>query len=195
MKFKHNIYGGGYKTNLHGLNFETKTFLGKLIEQNGFRLDQINKMNKSSFLYKIFHNHKFIGYYGSKNQIYLALKFLYPHKINNQYIAQVLSKKIFPDAFIINIWTKTLVIFEKKWQQRAGSVDEKIQTAPYKIAMFEKLLRNLPLKIMYHYILSRYFDSPKYRNIKEYYDANHQVEIFVENENLDQFNILTYLQS
>lgn len=184
---------GGKQTNIHGLDFEQKTYLGDWIQDSGFTLEQFSGNNTRTQLFKVYKDKKLIAYYGRQGQIYTLLKFLYPDKMSNEYIKTVLSKRIFPDAFIFNIKHKELVIFEKKWQQSSGSVDEKLQTAPYKLQMFEKLTRNIKLKIKYQYILSKWFANPEYRNIKEYYQNNNKVELWVEEENFNKFDVGKYL--
>ena len=184
---------GGAKTNLNGINFEEKTYLGEWIIKEGYELKQIMNSTSRTQLFEVYKGNKHIAYYGRQGKVYDALKLVFPNKINNEYIKTVLSKKINPDAFILNIKTKKLIIFEKKWQQTSGSVDEKIQTAPFKLEMFEKLTRNLNISVMYQYILSKWFNQDAYRNVKEYYENNEQIDIWTEEENLNEFSIKKYL--
>jgi hypothetical protein len=50
--------------------------------------------------------------------------------------------------------SKTLFIIEVKYQQVAGSVDEKLQTCDFKRKQYLKLVRSLELKVEYVYVLS-----------------------------------------
>ena len=184
---------GGAKTNLNGINFEEKTFLGEWIQKEGYVLKQILKGTTRTQLFEVYKEDEMVAYYGRQGKVYDALKLVFPKEINNEFIKSVLSKKIYPDAFILNLKSKKLIIFEKKWQQTSGSVDEKIQTAPFKLEMFEKLTRNLNISVMYQYILSKWFVSDSYRNVKEYYKDNKQIDIWTEEENLNEFSIKKYL--
>ncbi|NQZ65816.1 MAG: hypothetical protein HRT99_01190 [Mycoplasmatales bacterium] len=184
---------GGAKTNLNGINFEEKMYLYNWIINSGYTLIKISTSKKSTPLFKIFYNFEFLGWYGTQGNIYKALKKEYPNQMNDKYIKEVFSKKIFPDAFILSIRKNKLTIFEKKWQQTAGSVDEKIQTAPFKLEMFHKLLRHVGLELSYQYILSEWFINKMYRNIKEYYHDKKEIRIWINNENLDQLDIEEYI--
>jgi len=185
---------GGAKTNQTGLSFEEDVYLKSWIEDKGYKLNQIDKSTSTrSVLYEILENNEVIGYYGRQHKIYLALQKIEP-LITNEYIANVFSTEIRPDAFIISKKPRVLTIFEKKWQQSSGSVDEKIQTAPYKIAMFEKLLRNFKISVQYQYILSSWFRSDQYRNIKEYYEDNKKVNIWVDGENLSDLDVDKFIK-
>ena len=183
---------GGSKTNLNGIHFEQKVYLYEWIIKKGYELKHHGKSTDRTQLYKIYKNGTFIGWYGRQSKIYNALKELFPTKITNEHVKKVLSKKINPDAFILTINGK-LTIFEKKWQQSSGSVDEKIQTAPYKIEMFNKLLKNLNVEVSYQYILSSWFKKPEYRNVKEYYEDNKHISIWTYDENLDEMNVDNYM--
>ena len=183
---------GGSKTNLNGIHFEQKVYLYEWIIKKGYDLRAEGKSTDRTQLYKIYKGDEFIGWYGRQSKIYHALKELFPTKLTNEHIKSVLSKKINPDAFILTINGK-LTIFEKKWQQSSGSVDEKIQTAPYKIEMFNKLLKNLNVEVSYQYILSSWFKKREYRNVKEYYENNKSISIWTYDENLDEMNVDNYM--
>lgn len=186
---------GGSKTNLNGIKFEEDVYLKQWIEKAGYLTAPLEIGTQRSELYGVYNKQKrLIAYYGRQGKIYEALIKMIGSSFTNQYIGEVLSKKINPDAFILNIENKTLHIFEKKWQQVAGSVDEKIQTAPFKVEMFSKLLKQFDISITYDYILSHYFTSPSYRNVKEYYKENFtNIKIWTQNENLDELDIKAYL--
>lgn len=186
---------GGAKTNLNGIKFEEDIYLKQWINKAGYEVNDITCSTKRSELYGIYNKQKkLIAYYGRQGKVYGALKELIGSHFSNIYIDQILSKKINPDAFILNIEKRTLHIFEKKWQQTPGSVDEKIQTAPFKVEMFTKLLRQFDIKVTYDYILSEYFKSASYRNVKEYYKEHFKnIRIWTQNENLNELNINNYL--
>lgn len=82
------------------------------------------------------------------------LKFLKEKKIIND------SKKIGhgckkPDECFLNEEKKIIIIIEKKFQKRGGSVCEKIQTVDFKLWQFRKLLPDH--QVHYVYCLSNWF--------------------------------------
>lgn len=84
----------------------------------------------------------------------------------------LVSKKLLPDEAYFNLETKTLSIFEKKFQQVAGSADEKPQTCAFKIWQFQKIGKAIGAeKITYTYIFNSWFKKPEYRDMLEYIDS------------------------
>lgn len=73
----------------------------------------------------------------TKHNLYRYLK-----EKNIEY-KDIISKKLLPDEAYYNEEEKILYIYEKKYQQTAGSADEKPQTCGFKIHEFRKLV--LPL--------------------------------------------------
>lgn len=81
----------------------------------------------------------------------------------------LISKKLLPDEAYFDLETKTLSIFEKKFQQVAGSADEKPQTCAFKIWQFQKIGNAIGAKkITYTYIFNSWFKKPEYRDMLEY---------------------------
>ena len=81
----------------------------------------------------------------------------------------LLSRKLLPDECYWDESTKTLSVFEKKYQQSEGSADEKPQTCAFKIWEFSKIGKALGAeKITYTYILSSWFAHPKYKDMLDY---------------------------
>ena len=97
----------------------------------------------------------------SKNELYNYLK---KHHIRWE---DYISRKLLPDeAYIEN---NILYIYEKKFQQVAGSADEKLQTCGFKIQQFRKIAAALGLKQTYYmYILNDWFERPQYKDVLEY---------------------------
>lgn len=199
IKINKGTGAGGVLTNTHGLNFEEKTYLKEWIAGKGFVVQGVLKSTKRSKLYEVYDGQKkLIGYYGQQSMLYNALKIVIGATFTDQYLKDKMSKKINPDAFIINVQTKTLHVFEKKWQQSSGSVDEKVQTAPFKVKMFEELLEPWNFKVTYQYILSNYFARSEYRNVKEYYKkhfANIKTWVADEDGKISSLNIEDYLKN
>lgn len=80
-----------------------------------------------------------------------------------------LSRKLLPDECYWDEETKTLSVFEKKYQQTSGSADEKLQTCAFKIWEFSKIGEALGArKVTYTYILSSWFAHPRYKDVLDY---------------------------
>ncbi|MGN1058409.1 MAG: PD-(D/E)XK nuclease superfamily protein [Candidatus Avelusimicrobium sp.] len=85
----------------------------------------------------------------------------------------IISKKLLPDDAIFVIIKNTLYIIEVKFQQVAGSVDEKLQTCDFKRKQYQKLLSQLNIDVEYIYILSDWFRKPEYRDVLNYIHSVH----------------------
>jgi hypothetical protein len=84
---------------------------------------------------------------------------------------KVVSKKLLPDDALLVIVRETLYIIEVKYQQVAGSVDEKLQTCDFKRKQYQKLVRPLGYKVEYVYVLNDWFKKPEYRDVLAYIDS------------------------
>ena len=80
----------------------------------------------------------------------------------------VLSKRLLPDDALLVIVRETLFIIEVKYQQVAGSVDEKLQTCDFKRKQYLKLVAPLGLKVEYVYVLNDWFKKPEYKDVLDY---------------------------
>jgi len=80
----------------------------------------------------------------------------------------IISKKLLPDDAILIIKDKTLFIIEIKFQEVAGSVDEKLQTCDFKNKQYKKLLTPLSIKVKYVYVLNDWFAKSEYRDVLTY---------------------------
>ncbi len=106
---------------------------------------------------------KMTGINVTKNALY---KFLKEKGID---WTEILSRKILPDEAYWDEETKTLSIFEKKYQQTEGSADEKPQTCGFKILQFKKIGLALGAKkVTYTYIFNDWFKQPKYKDMLDY---------------------------
>ncbi len=79
-----------------------------------------------------------------------------------------LSKKLLPDDALLVIVRETLFIIEVKFQQVAGSVDEKLQTCDFKRKQYLKLVAGLGLRVEYLYVLNDWFRKPCYKDVLDY---------------------------
>ena len=149
-----NIYGGGSQTNINGLAFEQETALrDSLLKISGYTI-QNNK---------IYFNEKYVGITAGKNNLYKIL--LEPRGINYK---TILSKKLLPDEAVYIEEIKTVFIIEKKFQNSAGSVDEKLQTCDFKKKQYTKLFTPLDISVEYIYVLNDWFKKNQYTDVLNY---------------------------
>jgi CRISPR/Cas system CMR-associated protein Cmr1 (group 7 of RAMP superfamily) len=81
----------------------------------------------------------------------------------------ILSKKLLPDEAYIDEVNSCLRVYEKKFQQTAGSADEKPQTCAFKIFQYKKIAAALGLKnTTYTYIFNDWFKKPEYADMLNY---------------------------
>lgn len=153
---KPNTVGGGARTNENGLAFEGRTDLLRALEAH----PQLECKGTG----EIFRDGKQVASYFVKHELYKNL--LEPKGIDYR---KVLSKKLLPDGALLV--GNTLYVIEKKYQERAGSVDEKLQTCDFKKKQYERLLSPLGIKVEYYYVLSDWFKKPEYRDVFEYIES------------------------
>ena len=85
-----------------------------------------------------------------------------------KYWRDAISRKLEPDKAFITP-DKLLKVYEIKFQQTDGSVDEKITTCAFKLKEFKRIARLLELKdATYTYILSDWFRQPKYKDALDF---------------------------
>ncbi|HNX26008.1 MAG TPA: hypothetical protein PKK48_01225 [Phycisphaerae bacterium] len=150
--------GKGGANTLTGLNFEGKVdFQVLLAKINGYEIKESSKAGKD-----VFFKNKLVARCFRKHDFY---KFLEESGINWK---EILSKKLLPDDALLVIVRETLFIIEVKYQQVAGSVDEKLQTCDFKRRQYMKLVDSLGLQVEYVYVLNDWFKKPEYRDVLEY---------------------------
>lgn len=82
---------------------------------------------------------------------------------------KILSKRLLPDEAYFDTVSKTLYIYEKKFQQTPGSADEKPQTCAFKIWQFQKIGRAIGAEtVKYTYIFNDWFKKPEYKDMLDY---------------------------
>ena len=147
---KGGIGGANTKTGLH---FEGKvdflTFIG-------------NQQNYSVKGNVIFYNGEKVALSFKKHGLY---KYLEENGIDYK---KFISKRLLPDDAIFVITNNTLFIIEIKFQEVAGSTDEKLQTCDFKIKQYRKLLSRLNIEVQYVYILNDWFKKPEYKDVLDY---------------------------
>jgi len=144
---------GGAKT-LTGLRFESRVSLKSAISSiQGYSVDRDIVYFGGNKVANLYHKHD------------LYKNLLEPKKIN---FADIISKKLLPDESILVIKNQTLFIIEMKFQEVAGSVDEKLQTCDFKNRQYNKLLSSLKITVKYVYVLSDWFKKKEYKDVLEY---------------------------
>ncbi len=149
---------GGANTGT-GLVFERETDL--LESLSGIAGYRIEKKTKQAGAY-IFFKDRLVARCFKKHEFY---KYLKEEGINWK---ERISAQLLPDDAILVICRDTLFIIEVKYQQVAGSVDEKLQTCDFKRKQYLKLVRDLGLRVEYVYVLNDWFKQPKYKDVLEY---------------------------
>lgn len=144
---------GGGKT-ITGLRFESRITLEKAIASLP------NYIVKNDEIY--YKKEKVAEFYG-KNKLYRNL--LEPRGIDYK---KFITKKLLPDDATLILKDKTLYIIEIKFQEVAGSVDEKLQTCDFKSKQYRKLLAPLNIEVEYVYVLNNWFAKPEYRDCLDY---------------------------
>jgi hypothetical protein len=144
---------GGART-LTGLQFESRIDLHKVIESvKGYDVKGNDVFFSGKKVAEIYRKHD------------LYKKLLTPRKID---YSKLISKKLLPDDAIFVLKNNTLFIIEIKFQNVAGSVDEKLQTCDFKNKQYNKLLSPLGISVKYVYVLNEWFKKPEYKDVLDY---------------------------
>ncbi len=143
--------GGG--STITGLNFEKRAdMLSILKSAKGYSV-------KGS---TIFYDGKEVAISYRKHGLY---KYLESKGVD---YSKIISKKLLPDEALYVIVNNTLFVIEMKFQEVAGSVDEKLQTCDFKRKQYKKLMAPLNVEVEYIYILSDWFKNPVYKDTLDY---------------------------
>jgi hypothetical protein len=143
---------GGANTKT-GLAFEGKTDLTQFLDaQKNYKVIDGRVYYKRKIIARIF---KKYGFY----------KFLEELQIDWE---RHISKRLLPDDSIFVIVANTLFVIECKFQQVAGSVDEKLQTCDFKKKQYQKLLSHANIEVEYIYLLSNWFKKLEYKDVLDY---------------------------
>ena len=147
---------GGGKT-ITGLKFESRVTLEKV-------LSTIPNYKVSND--KVYFKGQIVAEFYPKNKLYKNL--LEPKGID---YSKIISKRLLPDEAILILKDNILFIIEIKFQEVAGSVDEKLQTCDFKNRQYNRLLAPLGIKVKYVYILNDWFKKPEYKDVLTYVDS------------------------
>lgn len=144
---------GGDRT-VTGLKFESRTSLKDIITPlRGYTVTGDEIFFQKKKVAELYQKHK------------LYKNFLKPQGID---YVRIISKKLLPDDAIFLIKDKTLFIIEIKFQEVAGSVDEKLQTCDFKNKQYKKLFSSLGISVKYVYVLNKWFEKLEYKDVLEY---------------------------
>lgn len=156
-KRKVNESGGGINANINGEFFERVLSLYDNLISNGYVITSEGYIMK---------NNKCFGVYLKKTKLHKYLLEKYNIKSTD-----IHSHKLYPDECIIS--NNKVYIFELKNQTLAGSVDEKIQTGPYKLYYYEQLFEGLKFDgVEFIFIMNDYFKQKKFDSVHEYLEKN-----------------------
>jgi hypothetical protein len=143
---------GGANTNRNGLRFEKERDLLTELRRRGFVVREP----------EVEYGGKVIARSVAGGRLY---QFLADKNINYQ---DYISAKLKPDEALYITDSKRLHVIEKKFQTCSGSVDEKLQTCGFKLKQYSKLLKPIGVRVTYSYVLSEWFQQPRYRDVLEY---------------------------
>lgn len=155
---------GGANTQT-GAVFESKTnladFLNELpgyeVRENDFK---DGKKAKTNMRWEVFYGGEKIADIFQKDGLYR-----YFDEMNYNF-REILSKKLLPDDSIFVFAKNTIYIIEKKFQQVAGSVDEKPQTCAFKLYQYRRLFAPLNREVEYMYLFNRkWWSKPEYKDM------------------------------
>lgn len=153
------VGGLGGANTLTGLKFERSVDFQKLL--SGIAGYEIKKVPGKAGM-GVFFESSLVARCFRKHDFY---QFLTESKVN---WPGLISKKLLPDDALLVIVRETLFIIEVKYQQVAGSVDEKLQTCDFKRKQYLKLVFSLGLKVEYVYVLNDWFKKPEYKDVLDY---------------------------
>ncbi len=143
-------------------SWEDKANILDVIENIGFKTNDKGQFcdysNEQMSEIAVFH--------APKKKFYKTLESLHKDFFNG------LSQTIFPDDAVINFEKKKVLICERKFQQVAGSTDEKIQTCAFKKFQYEKLLSKLGYEVSFCFILNDWFKQKRYSDSLAYIESS-----------------------
>ena len=142
-----------------GYNTKTGLYFGGKVDFLTFIKTQQNYSVKGNIIF----------YNGEKVALSFKKYGLYEYLEENQIdYREFISKRLLPDDAIFVITNNTLFIIEVKFQEVAGSTDEKLQTCDFKIKQYRKLLSQLNIEVQYVYILNDWFKKSEYKDVLDY---------------------------
>ena len=149
---------GGANTQT-GARFEFDTDLTTFISrQTNYRVEVIKKNAR----HNVFYCDELVGQILIKFGLY---DFLKEEGVDWR---KILSKRLLPDDSIFVILKNKIYIIETKYQEVAGSVDEKPQTCDFKRKQYQRLFAPLNIDVEYIYLFNDWFLKDEYRDMLNY---------------------------
>lgn len=142
-----------------GNDLDTKLFRDGTLKKIGTKLRKPNEQFRWQVLYK----NEEVAQIFQQEGLYR-----YFAEIEGYNFLNYISRKIKPDDSIFVMDNNTVFIIEKKTQNVEGSVDEKLQTADFKLKQYKKLFAPLNKEVKYYYILDSWFEQAKYKDVRNY---------------------------
>lgn len=150
---KGGIGGGNTKTGLH---FEERVNFCDLIKfRDGYSVLDEKVFYKGELVALSLKKHGLYGYLRERGIDHTTL----------------ISKKLLPDDALYVLNRNTIYVIEVKFQDVAGSTDEKLQTCDFKIKQYKKLFSDLGCKVEYIYVLNGWFKKPEYADVLDYINS------------------------
>lgn len=148
---------GGAKTTT-GRDFENRRDFIALLEQvDGYRIVP-GKVSRAD----IYFSNRLVAH---SLRHYSLYRYLMTRSVDWR---DALSKRLLPDEAIYVPDERLVSVIEMKYQQTAGSVDEKLQTCHFKLRQYRKLFAPLEYKVNYIYLLGDWFKKPEYSDVLDY---------------------------
>jgi hypothetical protein len=156
---------GGANTNKTGLAFERKVSIVDIFANiEGYSIEQSNLVENKNVGLLLKFNNAVVARIFEKYNFYNFLEL--EQNIN---WTHYLSKRLLPDTALLIIIRDTLFIVEVKYQEVAGSVDEKLQTCDFKRKQYQKLVKSLNYKVEFVYVLNQdWFGKAEYKDVLDY---------------------------
>ncbi|MBI5798072.1 hypothetical protein HZA98_04175 [Candidatus Woesearchaeota archaeon] len=154
--------GEGGANTLSGLKFEGRAdLIASFQNLKGYKV--VERKTENNIWHQLFFKDKEVARVYKKYSFYKI--FLEEYQVDWK---KHLSTQLLPDQALFIIQTNRLYIIEMKFQQKSGSVDEKLQTCEYKRQQYQRLVMETGIKVEYCYILNEWFDQSKYDDVKEF---------------------------
>jgi len=154
---------GGSNTQT-GIYFEGRvdivTYLNRSVD--GYSCTPRPLFKRNSMGFDIYYQNRLVASSFKKHELY---RFLETQGVD---WSKILSKRLLPDDAIYVINNNTIFIIEIKYQEVAGSVDEKLQTCGFKLRQYQKLFAPLNYEVKYIYILNDWFRQEQYKDTLDY---------------------------
>jgi len=140
---------GGANTNKSGLKFERETSLAGALVEAGFMIRG----------HEVWDEFEIRGELIEKHKLYRFLE------LRDIRWSERVSTKLLPDECFFNVATDSLHVVEKKYQSISGSTDEKLQTVPFKLRQYNRLVEGTGIEVKFIYILNDWFRQKQYRDV------------------------------